>query len=230
MCSRRVAWRPFCVAAEAATAPVSRSKWERLRDSKAAVWCRSLLSDYKEACREVLVGAWEQPVKASVYVTVFGGVWACFHTNPDQESFEAALLGCSNRLGLLSPWIRNATSDGHVQSRVKLRNDGRLRYISLGFLSLVYRTDSDSAVMLYEARCSNLPAPWRELPQRMLDVGFIGRWWNLHSKMKDYDVNEDEFKHLPQPMRATSPPGVGEVERNEGLHRVSLLIMENVSE
>ncbi|XP_068193379.1 mitochondrial import inner membrane translocase subunit Tim29 [Antennarius striatus] len=230
MLSWRVVRRMFCVAAEAKAAPVSSSRWERLRNSKAAVWCRSLLSDYKEACRDIVVGAREKPIKASVYMSILGGAWACFHTKPDQASFEAALLDCSNQLCLLSPWIRNATSDGHVQSLLKLRNEGRLRHISLGFLSLIYRTDYDSAVMLYEAQCSNLSVPWKELPLRMLDVGFVGRWWILDSKMKDYDVNEDEFKHLPPHMRATSPPGVEEVERNEGLHKESRLVLLMESE
>nr|XP_046271692.1 mitochondrial import inner membrane translocase subunit Tim29 isoform X2 [Scatophagus argus] len=185
------------------------------------VWCRSLLSDYKEACREIVVGSWERPFKASVYMTLLGGTWACFYTKPDRSSFEAALLERSIQLGLLSPWIRNATSDGHVQNLVKLRNQGQLSHISLGLLSLVYRRDYDPDVTLYEAQCSNLSVPWRELPQRVLDVGFVGRWWILDSKMKDYDVNEEEFKHLPAHMQGTSPPSVQEVERSERLHKES---------
>ncbi|KAM9346582.1 mitochondrial import inner membrane translocase subunit Tim29 [Symphorus nematophorus] len=225
MASFRVVRRMFCAAAETAAAPAASSRWERLKNSKAGVWCRSLATDYKEACREMVVGAWERPLKASAYAALLGGAWACFHTKPDQSSFEADLLERSGQLGLLSPWIRNATSDGHVQSLVKLRNEGRLRHVSLGLLSLVYRADYDPDVTLYEAQCSNLSVPWRELPQRMLDVGFVGRWWILDLKMKDYDVNEDEFKHLPAYMQVTSPPSVQEVERNERLHKESWLAL-----
>lgn len=223
MASLRVMRRMFCAAAETAAAPASASRWERLKNSKAGVWCRSLISDYKEACREMAVGAWERPIKASVYMALLGGAWACFHTKPDRSSFEAALLERSSQLGLLSPWIRSATSDGHVQSLVKLRNEGRLRHVSLGLLTLVYRADFDPDSTLYEAQCSNLSVPWRELPQRILDVGFIGQWWILDSKMKDYDVNEEEFKHLPVHMQATLPPGVQEVEKSERLHKESWL-------
>ncbi|KAM7372606.1 hypothetical protein PAMP_009762 [Pampus punctatissimus] len=216
-----VARRLLCVAAETAASPASTSRWERLKSSKAGVWCRSLFSDYKEACREIFVGAWERPVKSSVYVSLLGGAWACFYTKPDVSSFDAALVEHSNQLGLLSPWIRSASSDGHIQSLVKLRNEGRLRHASLGLLSLVYRADYDPDTTLYEAQCSSLSVPWRELPQRVLDVGFAGRWWVLDSKMKDYDVNEEEFKWLPAHMRVTSPPSVQEVERNEKLHKES---------
>lgn len=194
------------------------------------VWCRSLASDYREAFREMVLGAWERPVKASVYGALLGGAWVCFRTKPDRSSFEAGLLERSGQLGLLSPWIRNASSDGHVQRLMKLRNEGRLQYLSLGVFTLVYHSDFDPDVMLYEAQCSNLSVPWRELPQRMLDVGFIGRWWILDSKMKDYDVNEEEFKHLPAYMQATVPPSAQQVENNERLHKKSWLAVTTKEE
>ncbi|KAM4634443.1 mitochondrial import inner membrane translocase subunit Tim29 [Polymixia lowei] len=199
------------------------TRWERLVNSKAGVWCRGLFSDYKEAFREIVVGTWERPVKASFYLGLLGSVGACFYTKPDNPSFEANLLKCSNQLGLLSPWIRSGTSNGHVQNLVKLHNEGRLRHISLGVVSLIYCADYHPDASLYEAQCSNLSVPWRVLPERVLDVGFARHWWILESKMKNYDVNEEEFKHLPVYMQATIPPSVQEVERNEKLHRDSWL-------
>ncbi|XP_062307015.1 mitochondrial import inner membrane translocase subunit Tim29 [Osmerus eperlanus] len=215
--------RRLCSTVAEVAAPAKTTRWERLKSSKAAMWCRGLLTDYKEACREAVVGAWERPIKASVYMGLIGGTCACIYTNPDDTSFKTSLLDRSNQLGLLSPWIRSGTSDGHVQNLVKLCNEGRLRHLSLGVASLTYCADYDPDSSLYEAQCSNLSVPWRELPQRILDVGFAGYWWILDTKMKDYDVNEEEFKHLPVAMASTAPPGVQEVERNESLHKESWL-------
>ncbi|KAJ8251529.1 hypothetical protein GJAV_G00222320 [Gymnothorax javanicus] len=197
------------------------SRLERLQNSRVVVWFRSLLGDYREACREIVVGAWERPFKASIYLSLLGGASACYLTNPDDTSFETSVLESSNRLGLLSPWIRSGTSDEHVQRLVSLRNEGRLRYASLGVASLTYRADYDLTVSLYEARCSFLSVPWAELPERVLDMGFAGRWWVLDAKMRDYDVNEEEFKNLPPALAATSPPSAAETERNEKLHKES---------
>ncbi|XP_029945630.1 mitochondrial import inner membrane translocase subunit Tim29 [Salarias fasciatus] len=221
MASARFPRRTLCSAAERAAAPGWRSRWDRLKNTKAGVWCRSLLSDYRDACRDVVQDAWARPLRASLMASLVGGGWLCVQLKPDYPSFEARLLEHSTRLGLLSPWTRSAASDGHVQSVAKLRNEGRLRYAGLGLLSVVYRADYDGAAALYEARCSSLAAPWRELPARLLDVGFAGRWWVLDSKMKDYDVNEDEFTHLPPHMRLTAVPGVQQVDENERLHRES---------
>ncbi|XP_051570920.1 mitochondrial import inner membrane translocase subunit Tim29-like [Myxocyprinus asiaticus] len=215
----------------AATVTTKGTRWQRLLNSRAVVWCRSLLGDYKEACREVVLGARERPLKASVYLGLLGGMYACFYTNPDDASFETSLLETSNRLALLSPWIRSGTSDGHVQSLVKLQNEGRLRYASLGIASLTYYTDYDPDSSLYEARCSAISVPWAELPKRILDVGFAGRWWVVDHKMKDYDINEEEFKHLPPALVATVPPPPQITERNERLHQESwkAVVMEDES-
>lgn len=185
------------------------------------MWCRSLLSDYKEACREIFVGAYERPFKASCYVALLGGAYACYHTNPDSTSLQSRILETSNQLALLSPWIRSGTSDGHVQSLARLHNEGRLRYIGLGVVSLAYMEDYDPEPSLYEARCSALSVPWAQLHKRVLDVGFVGRWWLLENEMQNYDINEEEFKHLSAALLATAPPSAQETERNEKLHQES---------
>lgn len=185
------------------------------------MWFSSLFGDYKEACRETIVGAWERPVKAGIYLSLLGGAWACVHTNPEEGSFETSLTEMANQLGLLSPWIRNGLSDGHVQKLAKLHSQGCLRYASLGVVSLTYQADYDPDSSLYEARCSALSVPWRELPDRLLDVGFAGRWWVLEAKMKDYDINEEEFRHLPPALFATVPPAPHVTERNEQMHKDS---------
>lgn len=212
----------------AAEAQGKGSRWERLKSGRVGVWCRSLLGDYKEACREVVVGARERPFKASAYAVLLGGAYFCYRTNPDNTSFQTDLLETSNKLALLSPWIRSGKSDAHVQNLVRLRNEGRLRYLSLGVASVTYVVSYDPESSLYEAQCSALSVPWAELPGRVLDVGFAGRWWVLHQKMKDYDINEEEFKHLSPALVATAPPSAQETERNERLHRDSLkaLVME----
>ncbi|XP_023666485.2 mitochondrial import inner membrane translocase subunit Tim29 [Paramormyrops kingsleyae] len=206
------------------------TRWERLRNSRLGVWCSSLLSDYKEACREVIVGAYQQPLKASIYLGLLGGAWACYYTNPDDASFETSLLETANKLGLLSPWIRNGSSDGHVQDLLRLRNQSRLRHLSLGVASLAYHVDYDPAASLYEAQCSALSVPWAELPGRVLDVGFAGRWWVLDTRMKDYDVNEEEFRHMAPALATTQPPGAQETDRSQRLHQESWRALEMSAE
>ncbi|NXM98684.1 TIM29 translocase, partial [Sylvia borin] len=39
----------------------------------------------------------------------------------------------------------------------------------------------------------------------LLDVGFLGRWWLLEDALRDCDINEEEFGHLPEPLRRLDP-------------------------
>ncbi|XP_077414254.1 mitochondrial import inner membrane translocase subunit Tim29 [Vanacampus margaritifer] len=226
MALRLVTRRMFCAVGETSIAPPSKSRWEKLKNSKAGTWIRSLASDYKEACLDMVVGIREHPVKASVYLSALGGAFTCFFTKPDYSSFEVSLLERSNQLALLSSWIRNATSDCHVQNLLKLRNEGRLCHVNLGLLSLIYFNDHTPDSKLYEAQCSSVSVLWRELPRRVMDVGFAGHWWILDSKMTNYDVNEDDFAYLPVHMQQTSPPTAQVVETNERLHRESWLALK----
>ncbi|CAL8317439.1 unnamed protein product [Arctogadus glacialis] len=207
----------------AAAAAVKTTRWERLKNNRVAKWCSGVLLDYKEAVREVGLGIRNRPLKSSVYIGLLGGAGACIYTQPDETSFETDLMDVCNKLGLLSPWIRSETSDQHVLNLVKLRNEGRLRHISLGLVALTFCGDYDPEADLYEAQCGNLSIPWRSLHERVVDVGFAGRWWILDSKMKNYDVNEAEFKNLPVHMQTTQPPTVKEVETTEKMHKDSWL-------
>uniref|UniRef100_A0A8C4KEC9 Translocase of inner mitochondrial membrane 29 n=2 Tax=Dromaius novaehollandiae TaxID=8790 RepID=A0A8C4KEC9_DRONO len=112
--------------------------------------------------------------------------------------------GAAGSLLLLSPWTRSGVSEGHVQRLLRLRDRGQLRYRNLVFFALVYEAPFDAEAALYLARCRYLQPRWRELPGRLLDVGFWGRWWVLRARMRDCDVNEEEFRRLPERLRAVS--------------------------
>ncbi|XP_058684561.1 mitochondrial import inner membrane translocase subunit Tim29-like [Poecile atricapillus] len=73
---------------------------------------------------------------------------------------------------------------------------------------------------LYSARCPHLrPRLWQL--GAPLDLGFLGRWWLLEEALRDSDINEEEFGHLPERLRRLEPRELRS-ERNERLHRERL--------
>ncbi|NXO49023.1 TIM29 translocase, partial [Aramus guarauna] len=72
-------------------------------------------------------------------------------------------------------------------------------------LAVVYEDPHADAAALYLTRCRHLRPRWRELPGRLLDVGFWGRWWVLGARLRDCDVNEEEFGGLPARLRRVDP-------------------------
>ncbi|XP_067170731.1 mitochondrial import inner membrane translocase subunit Tim29 [Apteryx mantelli] len=192
-------------AAAAAAAPGgSGGLRRRIAESRAGRWWRGLLQDYAEAAREVARGARRRPGRAAGCLALLAGATACGAAVPGAGSFEAALLEAAGSLLLLSPWIRSGVSEGHVQRLLRLRDRGQLRYRNLVFFALVYEAPFDAEAGLYLAQCRYLQPRWCELPGRILDVGFWGRWWVLHAKMRDCDINEEEFRFLPEHLRAVS--------------------------
>ncbi|XP_051898100.1 mitochondrial import inner membrane translocase subunit Tim29 [Pristis pectinata] len=208
-------WRRFSSAA-AAAAPGRPGLWARLRDTRAGLWTRSLLSDYQEACKELVVGARDNPGKAAFYCLLLAGAGACAYNSPSDKSFQVALLESSNQLLVLSPWIRSGRADQHIQKLVTIQTQGRLRHQSLLFFSLVYAAPYDPDTSIYDAQCEYLRPRWSRFPDRVLDVGFLGKWWVLSSKMRDWDVNDDEFAHLPAELRTVTPQNLHSAE-NERL-------------
>ncbi|XP_072255674.1 mitochondrial import inner membrane translocase subunit Tim29 [Pyxicephalus adspersus] len=180
------------------------SFWERMKNKKFVVWTKSLLHDYREACKDIVVGAKERPGKAAFYISLLAGIGVCSSKAPTEDSFQSSLLEASSDLLLLSPWTRNGKSDQHIQRLMELGNEGRLRYINFTIFSLMYEAPYDGECDLYSTQCSHLKPRWTEFPNRVLDVGFFGRWWLLQNKMNDFDINEEEFVYLPEHMRTIS--------------------------
>ena len=168
-------------------------------------WARSLLQDYAEACKDAAAAARARPGRAAVYLGLLGGAAACCSLAPSEAAFEEALLDASGTLLLLAPATRNRDSEAFVQRLLWLRGRGCLRHVSLGLCSLVYEAPFDAQASLYQARCRYLQPRWTDFPDRILDVGFVGRWWVLGARMRDCDINDDEFLHLPAHLRIVGP-------------------------
>ncbi|XP_063152721.1 mitochondrial import inner membrane translocase subunit Tim29 [Candoia aspera] len=180
------------------------SLWGRLRASRLASWWKSLLHDYAEACQEVARGIRQRPGKAGLYLSLLAGAAGCSLRNPGEASFDSSLLEASGTLLLLSPWTRSSSSEKYIQRLMVLRNRGQLRFQSLVFFSLLYEAPYDAGTDLYQAHCKYLKPRWTDFPSQVLDMGFWGRWWVLHSKMQDSDINHEEFQYLPEHLRTIS--------------------------
>ncbi|KAM9214404.1 mitochondrial import inner membrane translocase subunit Tim29 [Leptosomus discolor] len=203
-------------AAAAAAAGGGRGLWGRLAESRIGRWWRALLQDYAAAVQEAAAGARQRPGAAAGSLAGLAGAAACAAAVPSAESFEAATVEAAGTLLLLSPGTRSPAADRHVQRLLRRREAGRLRYRHLVFLAVVYEAPYADDAALYPARCRYLQPRWRELPSRLLDVGFWGRWWVLGARLRDCDVNEEEFGGLPPHLRRLDPRQLRS-HRNESL-------------
>ncbi|XP_061299856.1 mitochondrial import inner membrane translocase subunit Tim29 [Pezoporus flaviventris] len=189
----------------AAAVGAGRGLWAWMARTRLGRWCQALVQDYATALRETAQSARQRPLALAVTAAALSGAAACGSSVPSAESFEAAVVEAAGSLLVLSPGTRSPGAERHVQRLLRRREAGRLRYRHLVLLAVVYEAPCSASAQLYASRCRYLQPLWRQAPARLLDVGFCGRWWLLRHRLRDYDVNEDEFRALPPHLRCLEP-------------------------
>lgn len=153
-----------------------------------------IMRDYKSSTVNIFTDIRDRPIKASVYITSLCVAGYLCSTNPDENSFDRALVNASNDLLQVSDLVRNQISDMHLQSLLEMRNKGVLRRMNLGVCSIIWRDNYGANLGLFDSSCKHLKVPWKEFPKRIIDVGIHERWLYIERAMIDYDVNENEFE------------------------------------
>ncbi|CAH0385542.1 unnamed protein product [Bemisia tabaci] len=165
---------------------------ERMLTRLKLYW-KALYRDYKDVLVESLTTIKNNPLKSSVYGTLAGSLYYCCKTNPDERMFRSYLLSCANKMSLIGAGVRNPKAADHLTFIEGSYNARVVRWMSLGIISLIWLDDHSSELCVYKAICPHLGLDYFSFHQRILDVGFLGRWWILEKKMEDYDINPDEW-------------------------------------
>lgn len=124
---------------------------------------------------------------------------SCFYSslhNPDEASLRREIIREGLRLILVGESIRNPVSVQHITQLEQCCNEKTLRRLNLGILSLIWLDNYDKDCCLYKATCSYLKPRYVTFYERIVDIGFLDKWWILEKKMRDYDVNDAEFNVL----------------------------------
>ncbi|XP_017659297.1 PREDICTED: uncharacterized protein C19orf52 homolog, partial [Lepidothrix coronata] len=185
-------------------------------------WLRALCHDYSTSAREAWAGARRRPGTTLGVLGALGALGVCAGSVPDLQSLEGAAVAAGGALGRLPPGCRSPRAERRVLRLLRLRERGRLRVLSLGVLALAHEDPHGPDPALYAATCPHLRpgGAWWGWPGggTPLDVGFLGRWWGLEAALRDWDVNDDEFGGLPEPLRRLDPRAL----RSEGNERLFL--------
>jgi hypothetical protein len=161
------------------------------------LYFKNIYLDYFEVFKDIKQSARKRPLRASLYgvSTIF--VINLFRANEGLRSYTSEVVSACNRLGAVTENCRNPLSNQFIQQIGELNCHGLLRQIDLGFSTLIYRADSNPELALFRYNCPHLKPSFSELiTERLVDLGILGYWLNLGLKMKDYDVNEDEYKGM----------------------------------
>ncbi|XP_012060021.1 PREDICTED: uncharacterized protein C19orf52 [Atta cephalotes] len=158
-----------------------------------AKYWHGLYIDYKDVALDVVKDCTERPVHATIYITLLGSCFYSNRHNPDETIFREQLIQNNIKLIQVGEPIRNPVSVQHIKWLEQCYNEGLIRRLNLGILSLIWLDNYDKNCSSYKAVCPYLKPRYVTFYERIVDVGFLGKWWVLDRKMKNYDVNEAEF-------------------------------------
>ncbi|RZF40451.1 hypothetical protein LSTR_LSTR013913 [Laodelphax striatellus] len=169
---------------------------ERFKGTVVEKWAqywKDLYKDYYEVYSDVLKEGRERPYKMGLMLSTFGGIVYCSKKNPTEQNFRDAVVVGHNDVILVSKQIRNPACYEHLSFIESCYNTGLIRSFSFGIFRIVYLADYDKALGLYKAQCQYLQPQYLTMYNRILDIGFLDKWWFISKKMEDYDVNPEEW-------------------------------------
>ncbi|XP_032514666.1 mitochondrial import inner membrane translocase subunit Tim29 [Danaus plexippus] len=150
---------------------------------------KNLFIDYRQMLKDLRTDIQEEPKKALLWSTGIATAIALCRNNPDELDYRNQIKKITNEVILVSEECRNVNSLEHLNYVQRCYNEGVIHYANLGILSFMYITDLNDSCDLFKNQCSYLKPSYLSLYSRIVDVGFIGKWWNLHIKTTNYDVN-----------------------------------------
>lgn len=96
----------------------------------------------------------------------------------------------SNEILLVSPTQRRPDAVEHLRLLEKCYNANIIRRLSLGVVSVIWVDNYSDMCNTYECTCSYLELSYIDFFKRIIDIGFINKWWLLEKRMEDFDVND----------------------------------------
>ncbi|KAG7300172.1 hypothetical protein JYU34_015721 [Plutella xylostella] len=165
---------------------------ERFKGTIVEKWAdywKNLFIDYRQMLQDLRTDIQDDPKKAFLWTTGLTTAFLLARNNPTERDFKDSLKMIANEVILVSDDCRNPASIEHVRYLDTCYNEGLIHYRSLGIASVMYVSDYNNSCSIYKSQCSHLQPTYFGYLSRIVDVGFMGRWWNIFKKTANYDVN-----------------------------------------
>ncbi|XP_015602311.1 mitochondrial import inner membrane translocase subunit Tim29 [Cephus cinctus] len=156
---------------------------------------KNLYIDYKDVAIDVAKDCRERPIRATFYFSTLASCYYFAKHNPDESSYREQLLQDSIKVMTVGESIRNPETVQHIKWIEQCYNEGVIRRLSLGIISFIWLDNYDEVCAHYKATCSYLKPRYLTFHERIVDIGFMDKWWILEKKMVNYDINEAEFEN-----------------------------------
>lgn len=157
---------------------------------KWAGYWKNLYRDYQDVAKGVVEQAKERPIRSSLYGITAVATYYCAKHNPTQSDFLEQFRKYNTDMILVDESCQRPETAQFFKFIEQASNQGLLRTLNLGVVSLLWVHDYDQALGIYKAVCTYTQPDYLKFQERIVDIGFLDKWWKLEKIMVDYDVNE----------------------------------------
>ena len=119
-----------------------------------------------------------------------GAFYYCAIHNPNEVSFRDQLINSALKILQVGEPIRNLDSVYYVKWLEQCYNEGIIRRINMGIISIIWLDNYDKCCSIYKSVCPYMKPEYFTFHRRIVDIGFLDTWWNLKNIMLNYDVND----------------------------------------
>ena len=173
------------------------------RIEKYVNYWKGVATDYREAIREFGQSCKEKPIKTVFLGSIASALWYANRHNPNERSFNEMLIDVNHDLTLVPESHRNNHSTQHQIDILRAKNAGLLRYWNFLFFSIMWQDNYAPEFAHYKSKCKYLTVGYTDVlfreTDRILDIGFLDRWWYTEKAMEDYDISIDEWDEQGRP-------------------------------
>lgn len=165
---------------------------EKLKGTILERWAdywKNLFIDYRQMLQDLRSDVQEQPTKAFIWATGLTTLYGLVRNNPSEADFKDNLKRITNEVILVSEDCVNPKSIEHLRFLDRCYNEGVVHYRNFGIASVIYISEINYGCDIYKSQCKYLKPTFFSFPSRVVDVGMLGRWWNIYIKTTNYDVN-----------------------------------------
>eukprot|EP00039_Didymoeca_costata_P032096 m.36809 g.36809 ORF g.36809 m.36809 type:complete len:177 (-) comp9188_c0_seq1:6765-7295(-) len=152
---------------------------------------KELMRDYKNVVLDVGQSCKEQPVRAVVKTVVFGGLGWLAHTNATEHDYISQIIECKHQLMVLPEDGRNQTSEEYIDRVFKAFSDHRLSYWDFVVCLIVLESTFPKETKSFRSQYYSWPSALASLPNNVVEVSIMGKFFTLEQRMQDFDVPSD---------------------------------------
>ncbi|KAK6620361.1 hypothetical protein RUM44_006762 [Polyplax serrata] len=152
-----------------------------------------LINDYVEVFRDTLHEGRTKPYKTAAIAAAGSFFTYAVYNNPTEQDYRDGVIYYQNLFGLVGKSVRNPGADVYLKTLEKAFNHKLIRRLSLGICCFMWIDNYDNALGIYKSQCEYLKPRYTNFHERIIDFGFLNKFWMLDRKMEDYDVNPNEW-------------------------------------